>query len=287
MKVGDSSVLSKKIKLLVLLVLVGLFNLAPQEEDCCRNAEDGQASPEIITMRVTMDPSIIGVDPEASDTFNVSATCGALPCPPFLWTPLWDATGIETASFTNRESEQTILGFTSKAVDFTRIEQLRLFGFPIPYATQVINTRLFYDAFVDAFPSIRAEQVENVTRIIGGQATVRILANADSPDLQAFTAQGPFLLVSPSATADFGSGVIGLPPKSLSIKLLNRGNEDVVMTEIQATSNETPPLSRLHSPRWRDPSDDPSWVVLYLSMEILPSGSRRTQECFTDHQEQR
>ena len=94
-----------------------------------------------------------------------------------------------------------------------------------------------YESFVQAFPAVRGEQVESVTRVIGGRDTVRILANADTPDLQEWVAKGPFLLVSPRTAVDFGSQVINLPPVSRKITLVNRGAEDVVVTEMKTTTD--------------------------------------------------
>ncbi len=278
MKCQDRVVPPKKSKLMVLLILLGSLNLAQREQE---NPEDGQATPEITTIRVSIQPSLRQVAPGGSGSFDVTASCGVDPCPVYLWTPLLDSTGIKSASSSNLGEQQTTLGFTTKSGEFiSKVKQMRLFGFPMPLARSGFLTRHF-DTFVQAFPAMRGEQQAEVTRVIGGKAKVRILANADSPDLQKSVGQGPALLASPAVTLDFGSQLIGFLPVARTITLANRGDEDLVISEMQTTFNDTfdfshkaggipliipPKRSRTH--RWRFfPQSPPGPKTAFLNIK--------------------
>ncbi len=236
MKCQGSVVPPKKIRLMVLMIFLGFFKLAQGEQ---QNPEDGATSPEITTIRVFLEPSLRQVAPGGAGSFDVTASCGLDPCPAFLWTPFWDSTGIENVSTTNLGDQDTTLEFTAKGGGVaSQIKQMRLFGFPMPFARSGPLSRHF-ETFIQAFPAMRGAQQAKVTRLIGGKATVRILANADSPDLQKSVTEGPSLLVLPAVTLDFGSQLIGLPPLARTITLINRGDEEVVISEMQTTSNDT------------------------------------------------
>ena len=126
MKCQDRVVPPKKSKLMVLLILLGSLNLAQREQE---NPEDGQATPEITTIRVSIQPSLRQVAPGGSGSFDVTASCGVDPCPAYLWTPLLDSTGIKSASSSNLGEQQTTLGFTTKSGEFiSKVKQMRLFN---------------------------------------------------------------------------------------------------------------------------------------------------------------
>ena len=189
----------RKTKFSVLLVLLGFFNLAQQQTE---NPEDGHTPPEITTIRVFAEPSLRQVAPGNAASFEVRATCGLDPCPPYRWTVLWDSTGIENAGPSNLGGQETDLDFTTKSrVAISKIKQMRLFGLPIPFSKSPDLVR-YFDTFVQVFPAVTGEQPGEVTKVMGGKAKVRILANADSAELQTWVAQGPSLLVSPSSLSD-------------------------------------------------------------------------------------